>query len=241
MKVSAVSTGEEFLLKHALLVYQLGQQAQFHVTKHPVELFDGKPVIRPGVPFNEKDYKQLVDGLKPSDRPVVEWLDRKVLAKGAGRTLWWTPPQKRGMFFKSIGKKLVDGQGNLANPGLVFLADKKSLYIYAFKGKDAPTKQTVLYQCPMFNVWASGLVCNGNAGVPNAEDAGNPDAWEKFFFGSRFTHPNIEGADRLTKGVSPVKFWKSQIEKPDDEFPEQVLVELDLTVEQLLDPDFKGV
>jgi hypothetical protein len=60
MKLEVNSYGESYQLKHALLVYESpGNQASY-ATKHPVQTIDGKPIIRPGAPLTEGDYKALI-------------------------------------------------------------------------------------------------------------------------------------------------------------------------------------
>lgn len=240
MKLEVNSYGESYALKHALLVYESpGNQASY-ATKHPVQTIDGKPMIRPGAPLTEGDYKALIEGLKPKDRPTIEWNDPTILAKGMGRLIWWTSPRKRSMFFKSSSHaaKKVDGKNICPNPGLVFMAGPRTLHIFAFKGEAAPVRTTKLYQAPFFNVWSDGKVCSGNATLPEEDQRNDRDAWERFFFGSHFTHPNFSQKDRLTLGVEPCAFWQKQLNRPTKAFPESVLVDINLTVNDLLALDF---
>lgn len=240
MKFDAHSTGDSYKLTHALLVYRSNESHGAHATKHPVELINGRPTIRPGNPLTEGDYKDLIEGLKPKDRPVVEWNDPSVLAKGMGRLIWWTPPRKRALFFKKSSSSLipVEGKGNCPTPGLVFMAGPRTLHVFAFKGDTAPTRQTQLFQAPFFNVWSNGQVCVGNATLPDEDQRNDLEAWERFFFGSNFTHPNFREKDRLTLGVEPCSFWKKQLNRPSASFPERVLVDVQKTVNDLLALDF---
>lgn len=234
------SVGADYKLAHALLVYQSSQDGRAYVTKHPVALSEGRPVVRPGRPLTEGDFKDLVEGLKPKDRPAIQWQDPRVLAKGMGRMIWWTAPTKRAMFFKesTFASGTFEGNAVCPNQGLIFMSTDTELYVFAFRGDGAPTQETHLCQAPFFNVWSQGKVCVGNARVPNDDQKGDPSAWERFFFGSLFTHPNFTEKDRLTKGVSPVKFWQSQVKKPTNAFPEKVLVDINIKVADLLKLDF---
>ena len=230
-------------LQSALLIYSSGptHARKVFVTKHPVaeDKITGRPIIRAGVPLKDADYVRLVKGLREQDQSLIEWNDQRILAKGDGRVIWWSAPKKRAMFFKQsdLAGKTFDGKGTLACPGLVFMASHNDLRVFALRGSNRPTKDTPLCQAPFFNVWASGQVCIGNSIRPGKSDALQIDKWEETFFGSNFTHPNFTEKNRLTRGIHPCEFWKTQIETPSATFPEEVLVGLDLTVGDLLDPN----
>lgn len=211
-------------------------------TVHHVHDVDGKPVIGAGRPMTEADYLSIVKVLAPKQRPQIEWQDHSILAKGMGKMIWWTPPMTRAMFFKKsdmFGATTFTGQGLCPVPGMVWMSDGRDLFVYAFRGSQMPEKATKLCQAPLFNVWAKGEVCVGNATRPDDTEKGNPKAWERFLFDSHFTHPNFAESDRLTKGVKPAEFWKRMVKKPTKKFPESVLVDLDLKVADLLEPDFR--
>lgn len=240
MKFEVINEGDSYKLSAAVLIYTNPHQRHAFATKHEVEPFAGRPVIRPGSPFTEEDYKVLVQAMAPAEQPRMQWHDPRLLAKGLGRMVWWAPPKKRSLFFKKSGhnQATFDGRGICPNPGLVFMATDKDLYIYAFKGASAPTPETRLYQAPFFNVWSRGQVCVGNAARPQNERRDDLDAWERMFFGSHFTHPNFTQKDRLTIGADPAVFWKGQVDKPASVFPEKVLYDLKLTVSDLMQVDY---
>lgn len=244
MQFKIDSRGDSFALEAAILIYRNKGSDQAYATKHTVgcESSSGRAVIRPGSPLTESDYQYLVDGLKPQDRPAMVWADPRVLARGMGRLLWWEPSGVRALFFKlsSHVSGTFDGFGSCPLPGMVFLSMDNQLYVYAFKGKTAPTRQTPLYQAPLFNVWANGQVCSGNVVLPEAAEHSDPQVWERFLFESNFTHPNISAKDRLMLGVNPISFWKKQIQKPTATFPEKVLVDIGLKVEDLMAPNLKS-
>lgn len=54
-----------------------------------------------------------------------------------------------------------------------------------------------------------GLVCAGNANLPQEADLWNPVAWETYFFGSHFTPPNFLMKNRLINGK---QLWKDFVE-----------------------------
>lgn len=238
MRVETQSIGEGYRLASAVLIYTNTGAGHAFATKHYVEEVQGRPTIRPGQPFTDVDYMALVQALAPARRPGVRWHDHRVLADGLGRTIWWAPPQRRSLFFKQSKQAsgTFDGKGVCPTPGLVFMAVDADLFVYAFKGASIPTPDTKLYQAPFFNVWSRGQVCRGSAVAPKRDGSADLDSWERMFFGSYFTHPNFTEKDRLIVGADPVAFWERQITKPDGAFPEDVLYDLDLTVNDLLQP-----
>lgn len=212
-------------------------------TVHKIDLIGGAPQVMPGRPITESDLQALARSLAEADKAAVEtrWVDPSVLAQGPDRLIWWTPPTKRALYFKksSVDSTTFTGAGVCAIPGLVWVAfPNKALYVYAVKGCDRPTQETKLFQAPFFNVWGRGQICVGNAVLPQKEEQWLPKAWEKFFLESHFTHPNFSQKDRLVKRQNPVTFWKRMLKKPADVFPENVLVNIPLNVQDLMDPTF---
>lgn len=240
MKLEVNNEGDSYKLTAAVLIYTNNIHRHAFATKHVVEEHAGRPIIRPGAPFTEKDYTGLVKALAPAEQPRMQWNDQRLLARGLGRMMWWSPPMKRSLFFKKspANAATFDGRGVCPCPGLIFMAAEQAMYVYAFKGAGAPTPETKLYQAPFFNVWSRGQVCVGNAVVPQEDRRDDPDAWERMFFGSHFTHPNFTQKDRLIVGANPPQFWAGQLKKPSKQFPERVLFDLDLTVIDLLQIDY---
>jgi PRTRC genetic system protein B len=238
MQVGFESESGEFKLSSALMIYQ-SSTGQSFVTKHRVtdDPQTGRPMIRAGTALRDQDYLKLVRGLQKKHRPQLHWEDSRVLTRASDRVVWWSPPQIRSMFFKKSHEGTFTGQGLCPCPGLIFMARKNDLRIFAVKGVERPVLQTELHQAPFFNVWSDGLVCMGTAIAPEAADSQSIDQWESTFFGSNFTHPNINEKNQLTKGVDPRKFWKRMIEKPSQTFRESVLVSLGKTAEVFLKHD----
>lgn len=247
MQMEISREGSSYSLGAAVLLYQ--KKSGFHwdnkgqaiATVHHIETVNGRPVIQAGRPMNEADYSNMVKALSPKEQPSLSWVDPSILAAGMGRLIWWTPPMKRPMFFKTseMAEGTFDGQAVCPVPGMVWQAFDDALFVYAVKGDTRPQKDTPLYQAPLFNVWARGQVCAGNAQAPRNEAKKDPAAWEHFLFGSHFTHPNFPEKDRLVKGIEPVAFWKEMLATPPESFPEDVLVPVTLKVEDLLAPDFR--
>lgn len=227
---------------HAFVVYQSGgEEPAEYATVHPILSIDGRPQIMPGRLLNDSDLETLRVGLGKTDSGA-RWIDDQVLCTGPDRMIWYTPPGLRSMFFDSSShvEPACTGQASLAVPGLVWMAWRGVLHVYATKCAGRPAQDTVLYQAPLFNVWSRGKVCVGSATVPRDEQKWQPQAWEQMMFGSRFTHPNFTQKDRLLIG-DPASYWAAQLKKPARKFPINKLVPLPLTAGQLASPDLEKI
>lgn len=230
-------------LKHAILLYeadaQQGETVATHATFHKVDIASGRPNILPGRLATSEDLKVLAKGLTASmETAGTHWVDPSVLATGSGRLIWYTPPGKRSMFFQKCSLEgSFDAQGVAPVPGLIWLAERGSLYVFATKDSERPTPHSALFQAPFFNVWARGQVCVGSAQSPSEHNALDPKAWEAMFWGSRFTHPNFRQKDRLIQGIDPYQFWSELLRNAPHQFPLDRLVRLDLKVADLLPID----
>lgn len=245
LEVSIGESGEAATLSGAILLYggipegRHALRGTKFATVHDVAVIDGRPEIMAGRLLTERDLATVAKGVAAATESIAtHWIDPWVLAKGQDRLIWWTAPCTRPMFFEqsSYNKETFTGSAVCPVPGLVWVAmPGNGLYVYAVKGPHRPDQRTKLYQAPFFNVWGRGKVCVGNATLPSQEEKWETAAWERTFFGSRFTHPNFGEKDRLTKGVSPTKFWKEMVADPTEAFPEKRLVQIPLTVGDLLD------
>lgn len=111
------------------------------------------------------------------------WCDSR---KGREKYIWYNPPQKRQMYFR---KSLEIPDGVFDMPGILYIADRDRLDVFAFKGKK-PNEDTKLFLAPYFNVSGSS-VCLGSSSLEKPAD---PDFislieyWEKRFWLSEFSH-----------------------------------------------------
>ena len=246
LEVSASTNSTTLALQKAILVYgpsvaprnfHTEESGAAHATINDVDMSSGSPVLKAGRLMTQSDLETLVKALAQSESLAQPaWIDTTMLAMGAGRMIWYTPACQRSMFFKasSFTENSFDAQGLLPSPALVWMVMQGQLYVYAYKGAARPGKETALYQAPFFNVWSQGKVCTGNAAMPVGDAAAVPHHWVDAFFGSNFTHPNFMEKDRLVKGVCPIKFWKAMTQKPLKVFPEGRLVDVALSVGDLL-------
>ncbi len=138
-----------------------------------------------------------------------------------GYAVWYTPPQQRELFFI---KNLEIPSGKAFIPAMVWKAGRDNLSVYAIKGKSKPNAGTTLYHAPYFNIYQGGNVCMGSVNVKIDRNTCLEDfmaQWEKYFFGSYFSHTIANGSN--TK-QNVVQLWQEQT-TTSRKFPEDILVE----------------
>src|SRR5581483_3602195 len=121
------------------------------------------------------------------------FLPETVLYMDGELLLWWVPPAERHVVFKAVELGAPERGEVVPHPALVFAASSTVWKVWAVKGRHRPTLHTALFQAPYFNVYENGDICRGSAQVPNGTTAEKIDAWNAAFFGSFFTHPNVQG------------------------------------------------
>lgn len=131
-----------------------------------------------------ESYTEEMSGVPHGRMPAnMFWCDPR---KGNEKYVWYNPPQKRQMYFKE-SLAIPDGTFNM--PGIIYIAQRDCLNVFAFKGKK-PEEETELYLAPYFNVSDSG-VCLGSSSLERPQ---NPtfselqEYWEKRFWLSEFSH-----------------------------------------------------
>jgi PRTRC genetic system protein B len=210
-----------FTLSTAILLYR-GGEATF-ATVHDVTTRGGRPVILEGQALTTAAAVQLAldlsknavrGGFVPEN---LLFLDGDVMA-------WWVPPARRHIAFRA--KELgADERGEVVpHPGLVFKVDgQRNWFVWAVRGAARPAQNTPLHQAPYFNVWSGGAICTGNVTLPGGTTAERIDAWNAAFFGSFFTHPNVQGKLVKYRGGA-FKFWRDLLDGRHAQFPEHTLV-----------------
>jgi PRTRC genetic system protein B len=232
----------------AILLYRgmnTKRQETTFATVHSVDGESARPIIRPGRPMTESDltliHNQLVESKAVEN--ATRWHDNTVLASGRDRIIWWTPASTRTMYFKPTKADLEQGMKTSAKcptPALVWMRTSESLYLFALKQNERPTQDTELFQAPFWNVWETARVCVGSAKSPDSQSEWDTNAWERMFFESNFTHPNIHGKGRLISGKDPWQFWKTMSNRPKKVFPVEVLISKKLTVAKLMSVDIES-
>lgn len=227
---------QPFRARNAVLLYGQGSGVSHisYASVHDVsEDESGTLHIEAGVPASIAGLREMFTGLDPARIQRPTFFDPRIISSGPGWLVWWMRPCKRRVWFdaKGIGAK----SERVPHPGLVFAVGPSGWQVFAVAGRTRPRPGTQLCQAPYFNVWDSGTICVGSAETPKGDDAGNPDKWERAFFESRFSHPNVHAPGRLVKYKGgPTRFWQHMLAGRFEQFPKEVLVPTDLTVARLL-------
>ena len=171
-----VSIGENhrFELREALLVY--GDRQKSFVTRHEVAMQkDAPPTLGPAQPLTIAFVESLVRSLSGSS--AAEVLPENILAKGDRMIVWWTPPQRRQMFYESSeGKAAALNGRTFPQPPLVWRVDGGDLMIRALTENKRPQAMTKLAVAPLWNLSDNGRVCTGSMRRPDsASVAAIPD------------------------------------------------------------------
>ena len=230
MQVS-VTIGENhrFELREALLIYR-DQQRSF-VTRHEVSLAEqAPPTLGPAQPLTRSFLESLSRSLNGSSKP--ELLPTNVLAKGDRMIAWWTPPQRRQMFFQEAQGRLAALDGRIfPQPALVWRVEDGELLIRALIEARRPEAQTTLDVAPFWNLSDDGRVCTGSMRRPDAATAAAMPGWEQGFYESAFTHANV---GRLTKYESGVEGLWTELAGRRKRFPSDTLIQLPQTLADFL-------
>jgi PRTRC genetic system protein B len=183
-----------FALKQAVLLYQEGSRA--FATLHEVKSRpDGPPYLCAGQSVTAGFLEVLAKGLGTS--MAAEILPANVVARTPEMIAWWSPAQRRIMFFGGESPEAAKLNGNLyPHPPLVFMICGHELFVRALAEDRRPTADTLLRNAPYWNTDGQGRVCLGSMRIPEEVSARTIAAWEAAYFASEFTHPS--GAVRLT-------------------------------------------
>ncbi len=237
MEVS-VSVGQHhhFKLSEALLIYRSEDHIYHHsdntfITHHAIRIDTPgqRPDLGPATPLTVEFVQALVQSL--GGRVPVEFLPENVIARADRAIAWWTPPQKRRMYFGKTHGDMAKINGALfPQPALIWGATAHGLSVRAFKGTRRPTSDTKLCVAPYWNVYDAGDVCLGSMRIPKAVTVASIPQWETSFFESEFTHGNVGRLTRHKGGFEGL--WTSLADKA--RFPLDTLIELPQTLHTYL-------
>jgi len=232
-------------LRQAVLVYQGPSGA--YATLHEIEGGATAPRLTSGRPATKEACADLARKLGAMSS-LSGFVPPELCYLGARSIVWWRPAGKATVFFdtrkdpagdqeqdelaaKTIGKR----SGSTPQPALVFAVSAGKWFVYALRDSERPGPATRLLRAPYFNVWASGEICEGNVRLPERLSPSTLLEYERAFFDSNFTHPNIRGKERLLQhNGSAYTFWRAGLDGAwGDGFPIDALVPLDLTLQGL--------
>jgi PRTRC genetic system protein B len=163
---------------------------------------DNLPTIGPGAPLTTDVMNEIYRKLAGAQKQSRSILPANLICCEAGRLIWHLPSARRIIFFKTREKKLDDLSGkSVLHPALLFVAESRTLYVYALDSDARPNGKSKLYHAPYYNIYARGSMCAGSSRVPAGCNAKDVAAWEKLFFETNFSHTNrISSKDgQLTK------------------------------------------
>jgi PRTRC genetic system protein B len=232
----SIGQNHHFALREALLIYRSSEHQYGHfgdtfITHHEVSQGERvrQPTLGAAKPLTVEFVHALVEAL--GGRVVVEFLPENVIARTERLIAWWTPAQKRPMFFGSTQGDLGGINGAIfPQPALVWLAKDHSLSLRAFKQNRRPAADSKLSLAPYWNLYETGSVCLGSMQAPDASTVASISQWERSFYQSEFTHGNVGRLTRHPGGFEGL--WKELAGK--EEFPIDSLIELPETVEEFL-------
>lgn len=267
--MSHVSIGTQdaasWKLSAAVLVYEstelfAGSNAAAYATVHSIESRGRGLALGAGVPATKEACADLARALGAAST-LSGFVPENLLYLGARAIAWWRRPAHATLYFDTTKSAAGDQQedkthaqtigkrsGRTPQPGLVFAVTPGHWYVYALKGHERPGARTGLCRAPYFNVWASGEICTGNVRLPQSLSTSALERYERAFFDSEFTHPNVGARERLVRHeAGSYTFWKELLERQQldwspgiDEFPEGALVDAKLTLEGLVKRLEKG-
>ena len=135
----AIGENHRFELREALLVYY-GNQTTF-ITKHEVlNQQNTSPALGPAQPLTVAFVESLVRSL--GGGAAAEILPENILAKSDRMIAWWTPAQRRQMFYQHSEGKAADLNGRIfPQPPLVWRVADGQLKIRALTENKRPGQQ----------------------------------------------------------------------------------------------------
>ena len=196
------------------------------INAHPLTEREAKILLKSLTIHSKKEKKQ--EFLKP--KGILPTNILHINPSENGSVVWYTKAIKRKLFFI---ENLEIPNGTAEVPAMLWLANKRSLKIFALTNNRRPTEKTTLYYAPFFNVYENGNVCMGTVDV-NLQNSVSVEEfmekWEEYFFNSYFSH--LMNEHNPIDG-NCVNLWKSRI-NTDKTFPKETLKKANRTLKTLL-------
>lgn len=221
----------------ALVIYQTNEDNNRDTYVEHFDMDkDGNPIN--AHPLSEREAKILAKSLNTEKEKSKAFLKpESILPTNVlyinptekGSVIWYTKVKKTKLFFT---ESLEIPNGRASIPAILWMASKQHLTVFALISDKRPTEKTVLYHAPFFNVYENGSVCMGtvNVDIKNSASVDKfTQAWEDYFFKSRFSHLNNHNP---TNG-NCVNIWK-ELMNTDKLFPKEKLKKTKKTLKNLL-------
>ncbi len=228
------ASSETMKLTKAILFYQGSQQA-YATVNEVINMEDGSQALGAGIPATIESVGELA-ALLVNNIKMGGFLPETVLSVTPNTVTWWCKPYVRQIYFNCADEKIGKRTAKVPCPGLVFRVGEKGWSVFAVKGNSRPTPETKLYQAPFFNVWSNGSICTGNVLVPDSASQESITEWERAFFMSYFSHPNVHAPQKLVHSKKgSFGFWKDMLDGVHNTFPASALVETGATLLEYLE------
>ena len=225
----AIGENHRFELREALLVYH-GNRTTF-ITKHEVtQQQNAAPTLGPAEPLTVAFIESLVRSL--GGGAAAEVFSENILAKSDRMIAWWTPAQRRQMFYQHSEGKAAGLNGRIfPQPPLVWRVADGQLKMRALAENKRPAAETKLAVAPYWNLSDSGAVCLGSMQRPESASVAAISDWERGFYESAFTHANV---GRLTRHKGGFEGLWSSLTGKRRLFPSETLIVLPQTLAQFV-------
>ena len=196
------------------------------INAHPLTEREAKELVKALTINTQKEKSQ--DFLKP--KSILPTNILQINPNENGSVLWFTKSMKRQLFFT---ENLEIPNGTAEVPAMLWLANKRSLKIFALSSNRRPTEKSELFYAPFFNVYENGNVCMGTVDVHIQNSTSLEEfieKWEDYFFNSYFSH--LMNEHNPING-NCVSLWKSLI-NTEKQFPKEALKNANRTLKNLL-------
>ena len=196
------------------------------INAHPLTEREAETLAKALIVKTQKEKNQ--DFLKP--KGILPTNILQINPSENSSVLWYTKSMKRQLFFT---ENLEIPNGRAEIPAMLWLANKRSLKIFALANNRRPTEKTELFYAPFFNVYEDGNVCMGTVDVHIQNSTSLKEfteKWENYFFNSYFSH--LMNEHNPING-NCVSLWKSLINN-DKPFPKEALKKANKTLKNLL-------
>jgi PRTRC genetic system protein B len=188
-------------------------------------LKDAPPALGPAQPLTVAFIESLVRSLGGGVQAEV--LPQNVLAKTDRMIVWWTPAQRRPMFYENSEGKASKLNGRVfPQPPLVWRVSNNELNIRALIENKRPEGTTKLAVAPFWNLSDDGRVCTDTMRRPDSASVAAIPAWERGFYESAFTHANV---GRLTRHEGGFEGLWTGLAGKHKQFPFETLIVLPQT------------
>ena len=221
----------QWMLQAAVLVYH-GHNGKAYATVHGIEGRGKQLRLGAGRPATKEACADLARSLGAM-AGLSGFTPPNLLYLGARTMIWWRPSAPARVFFTppADAEDPPKGSAVTPHPGLVFAVAGTEWYVYALAGDARPGPATKLCRAPYYNVYHKGHICTGNVRLPETLSPTSLEQYERAFFDSNFTHPNMP---QLVKGKTGSAFWREGLAGQwGERFPVRRLLPEKCTLEQL--------